>query len=194
MVIPATARSSSCGQILGAWGQFEPVMSQPAGKGATVGFRFRNGRRVHFEAHEVLLPKLLSDVKDYLTSRTCQQIDWQQININSIGFQLVTQNGQQYLGRLVARWELDLEPSAGHFDKQITVSTPLQRAGAYLVTARMDGGNTSNIVLWLDDTVIVKKTVSRTRHECLLFRRRCPHRPARAPGRCRAFRLAAGAG
>ena len=136
-------------------------MSQPAGKGATVGFRFRNGRRVRFEAHEVLLPKLLSDVKEYLTSRTFQQIDWQRINLNSIGFQLVTQNGQQYLGRLVARWELDLEPSAGHFDKQITVSTPLQRAGAYFVTARMDGGNTSNIVLNLDDTVIVEKTVSR---------------------------------
>ncbi len=158
---PGNGKEQQLRQILGAWGQFEPVMSQPAGKGATVGFRFRNGRRVRFEAHEVLLPKLLSDLKEYLTSRTSQQIDWQRIDVNRIGLQLVTQNGQQYLGRLVARWEIDLDPPSGHFDKQITVSTPLQRAGAYFVTARMDGGNTSNIVLNLDDTVIVEKTVSR---------------------------------
>ena len=131
-------------------------MTQPAGRGATVDFRFRNGRRVHFEAHEVRFDKLLSDVKEYLTSSP-PQLDWQQIDINDIGSRLVALNQQQYLGRLVARWELDLEPPPGHLDRRITVTTPLQKAGAYLLTARMDGGNTSHIVVWLDDTVIVKK-------------------------------------
>ena len=37
-------------QILGAWGQFEAMRTYPAGRGAAVDFRFRNGRRVHFEA------------------------------------------------------------------------------------------------------------------------------------------------
>ena len=66
-------------------------------------------------------------------------------------------NQQQYLGRSVARWDLDLEPLPGHFDKRITVTTPLQKAGAYLLTAKMEGGNVSRIVVWLDDTVILKK-------------------------------------
>ncbi len=47
-------KSQQLDQILGAWGQFEAVMTQPAGRGAAVDFRFRNGRRVHFEAHEIL--------------------------------------------------------------------------------------------------------------------------------------------
>ena len=69
-------------------------------------------------------------------------------------------NQQQYLGRPVANWDLDLEPLPGHFDRRITVTTPLQKAGAYLLTARMEGGNTSRIVVWLDDTVIVKKPLA----------------------------------
>ena len=35
-------------QIVGNWGQFEAVTSQPAGSGATVEFRFRNGKPVEF--------------------------------------------------------------------------------------------------------------------------------------------------
>ena len=165
-------------------------MTQPAGRGATVDFRFRNGRRVHFEAHEVLFDKLLKDVKDYISSGP-KQIDWQKIDISDIGSRLVGQNQQQYLGRSVAQWDLDLEPLPGHLDRRITVTTPLQKAGAYLLTARMEGGNTSRIVVWLDDTVIVKKPLV---GQDVLLRRRCAHRPAGPAGRRRAVRLAHGAG
>ncbi|MBV8309443.1 MAG: alpha-2-macroglobulin, partial [Planctomycetaceae bacterium] len=153
---PSGGKNQQMQQILGAWGQFEPMMTQPAGRGATVDFRFRNGRRVHFEAHEVRLAKLLSDVKEYIASSP-PQLDWQQIDVNDVGSRLVALNQQQYLGRLVARWELELGPPSGHLDRRITVSTPLQKAGAYLLTARMEGGNASHIMVCLDDTVIVKK-------------------------------------
>ena len=66
---PYGGKNQRVQQILGAWGQFEPIMTQPAGQGATVGFRFRNGRRVRFEAHEVLVDKVLRDVKEYIGSR-----------------------------------------------------------------------------------------------------------------------------
>ena len=62
-------------QIVGNWGRFEPVVTQPAGKGATVDFRFRNGKKVTFEAHEIKVAKLLDDVK-HISSR---------IRINSTG-------------------------------------------------------------------------------------------------------------
>ena len=74
-----------------------------------------------------------------------------------IGFRLVQENQKQYIGREVAKWNLDLAPRPDHFDNRITVSTPLQKTGAYLVTAKMAGGNTSRIILWLADTAIVKK-------------------------------------
>ncbi len=143
-------------QILGAWGEFGSLTTLPAGRGATIGFRFRNGKQVHFEAHEILFTKLLKDVKEYISSAP-KQLDWQKTDISDVGTRLVAMDQNQYVGRSVARWDLDLEPRPLHFDRQINVATPLQKAGAYLLTARMEGGNTTRIVVWLDDTVILQK-------------------------------------
>jgi uncharacterized protein YfaS (alpha-2-macroglobulin family) len=145
-------------QIIGNWGRFETLMTQPAGKGATVDFRFRNGRKVSFEAHAIKVDKLLTDVKAYLKSSP-GQLDWQKINIGELGYRLVQENQSQYLGEKVATWDLALEPRENHFDKRIMVTTPLQKAGAYMLTAKTQGGNTSKIILWLEDTAIVKKTL-----------------------------------
>lgn len=143
-------------QIVGNWGRFEPRMTQPAGKGATVDFRFRNAESVTFTAWEVRIPQLLNDVKAYIKSRP-RQLDWQQLQLDSIGYQIVQQDRGKYRGRQVASWDLELQPRPNHFDKRITVTTPLQQAGAYLLKAQLPGGNTSYIVLWLADTAIVKK-------------------------------------
>ncbi|HID78668.1 MAG TPA: alpha-2-macroglobulin [Planctomycetaceae bacterium] len=143
-------------QIVDNWGRFENVQVQPAGRGATVEYRFRNGQRVQFTAHEVLVDKLLEDVKAYLKSRP-GRLDWNQLNIANIGHRLVQRNEKKYRGRLVAAWDLDLEPRPDHFDKRITVTTPLQKAGVYLLTAEMEDGNTCHIILWLADLAIAKK-------------------------------------
>ena len=87
-------------------------MTQPAGRGATVDFRFRNGRRVHFEAHEILFDKLLNDVKDYIASGP-ERSTGRRVDISDIGTRLVALNQQQYVGRLVAQWDLDLDPPPG---------------------------------------------------------------------------------
>ena len=143
-------------QIEGNWGRFEPVMTQPAGKGATVEYRFRNGKAVEFVAHEILVDKLLEDVKSYLKSRP-RQLNWDNLNIADLGYRLVHKNQERYRGPQVAAWSMDLEPREKHFDKRVTVATPLQKAGAYLLTAKMRDGNTSHIVIWVADTVIAKK-------------------------------------
>jgi uncharacterized protein YfaS (alpha-2-macroglobulin family) len=146
-------------QIEKNWGRFETVQDQPAGRGATVEFRFRNGKQVQFTAHEIKVEKLLEDVKAYYRSNP-KDLNWDQCNINDIGYRLVEKNQRQYLGQQVAEWEVLLQPRENHFDKRITITTPLQRAGAYLLTAKMNGGNTSFIVLWLSDTAIVKKALN----------------------------------
>ncbi len=143
-------------QILGNWGQFESIMAQPAGKGATVEFRFRNGKAVQFEAYRLKEKLLLDDVKAYIKTKP-PRLDRQKVNIGNIGYRIVQRNEKRYLGEKVADWKQDLQPRPMHFDRRITVATPLQKAGAYLVMATMADGNTSKIVLWLDDTVIVKK-------------------------------------
>jgi uncharacterized protein YfaS (alpha-2-macroglobulin family) len=143
-------------QVVGNWGQFEGMMTQPAGRGATIDFRFRNARQVEFVAHQIKVRELLDDVKAYLKSNP-KQLDWQRMNVSEIGYRLVNENQQKYVGAEVARWKLELEPRENHFDKRTTVTTPLQKAGAYLLTANVAGGNTSKIVAWLADTAIVRK-------------------------------------
>lgn len=63
-------------------------------------------------------------------------------------------------GNRVAQWTTPLDPRPDHLDRRITISTPLRKAGAYLVTATMKDGNTSRIVLWLNDTAIVRKPLN----------------------------------
>ena len=145
-------------QIVGNWGEFHPVTSQPARRGATIGFRFRNGRKVKFQAHAVKLDLLLDDVRNYLRSNP-GRVDRQKIEVSSLGYRLVTENQARYVGDQVAEWELALEPAADHHEQRIRVATPLQSAGAYLLTSSMGNGNTSKIVLWVADTVIARKTL-----------------------------------
>ena len=149
-------RRARLDQIVGNWGRFNNVQTQPAGKGATVEFRFRNAKRVSFEAWEVNVEKLLADVKAYLKSSP-NQLDWNKTNISEIGQRLVQENQLQYVGPRVATWELELTPRPNHVDDSITVATPLQKPGAFLVTAKLPGGNVSRIILWVADTVIAKK-------------------------------------
>lgn len=146
-------------QIEGNWGRFEPITTQPAGQGATVEYRFRNAKKVAFTAQAIKVDELLSDIKAYLKSDP-GQLDWQKLNIDNIGYRLVELNEKKYLGEKIADWNLDLAPLEQHFDKRITVTTPLQKAGAYLVTANLADGNVSKIVLWVADTAIIHKQLS----------------------------------
>ncbi|MFV0444001.1 MAG: alpha-2-macroglobulin family protein, partial [Planctomycetaceae bacterium] len=146
-------------QIIGNWGAFENVPMQPAGTGATVEYRFRNAKQVAFTAQAIKIDQLLADVKAYLKSNP-RELDWNKMQIGNIGHRLVEENQTKYLGEQVADWQLELEPRPEHFDRRITVTTPLQKAGAYLVTAKLADGNTSRIILWLADTAIVKKQLN----------------------------------
>ena len=147
-------------QIVKSWGRFENTMAQPAGKGATIDFRFRNGKRVEFTARRIKVSELLADVKQILKSHQGNDLSWQKVQIENIGYRLIEQNEKKYVGEEVADWHLDLEPLPDHFDKRITVNTPLQEPGAYLLTSRMKDGNSTHIVVWLNDTAIVKKPLS----------------------------------
>jgi uncharacterized protein YfaS (alpha-2-macroglobulin family) len=147
-------------QILGNWGRFEPSSHQPAGQAAVVDFRFRNGKKVSFEAFEIQVSKLLADVKAYLKNNPGVGqggLDWHTVNVSDIGYRLVQRNERQYLGAKAAAWNVALKPRPNHIDDRITVTTPLKKPGAYLLTATMANGNTSRIIVWVSDTVIVKK-------------------------------------
>lgn len=143
-------------QIVKPWGRFGYTVMQPAGKGATLELRFRNGEQVEFTAHKLNVKQLLNDVKQHLKSNP-RELDWNQIQLGNLGYRIVEENQKKYLGEEVARWSVDLKPRDNHFDKLERISTPLSKAGAYFVTAKMRDGNEDRVIVWLTDTAIVKK-------------------------------------
>jgi len=145
-------------QITKNWGVFEPRGSQPAGTTPGIEYRFRNGRRVQFSAYRIRVGWLLEDVKGYIRSQP-QRLDWQKVNLDNIGWRIVHENQTRYVGKRVASWQQDLDPDRRHWDRHVTVKFPeaLKDAGAYLVVAHMHNGNTARIIIWVSDTVIVKK-------------------------------------
>lgn len=145
-------------QITGNWGTFEPHDGDVAGD-TGFAFKFRNGKQVTFTAHRIKQKELLDDVKAYLASDPAE-LRWEKMNIGNIGWQMVHEKEDKYRGEQVAEWKLDLEPRPDHFDRRVRVKTPFQDAGAYLVRAKMADGNESFIVLWVSDTVIVKKNLA----------------------------------
>ncbi|MCL2647521.1 MAG: MG2 domain-containing protein [Phycisphaerales bacterium] len=144
-------------QITKNWGMFENTLTQPVGdKGAKVDFRFRNANKVSFTANEINVPSLLADMKDYINAKP-NQCDWQKIDLSNIGWRILNNDQKKYIGKEIAAWDLALEPRPDHFDRRITVQTPLKKAGAYLLVGKLPDGNISRIVIWIADTVIVRK-------------------------------------
>ena len=155
-------RQKALDQIIGNWGLFEQNQTQPAGTKAKLELRFRNATQAAFTAHALKVETLLADVKDYLKTNPLNRgADWQKMNIGDIGHRLVVQNQAKYEGVKVAGWAMALKPRLNHVDERVSVETPLDRPGAYLVTCKLKDGNTSRIVVWIADTVIVKKMMEK---------------------------------
>ena len=145
-------------QITGNWGTFESATTQAAGTPATVDYRFRNGREVRFEAFRVDLKRLLDDAKAHIEAKPTRVDRWI-VNLDQIGHRLIQEDQTGYIGAKAAEWTLALAPRPNHFDRRVTVTTPLKESGAYLLVATMKGGNSNRIIVWLEDTVIVRKAL-----------------------------------
>ena len=144
-------------QIVKNWGRFETTKLQTAGNPTSIQFRFRNANKVTLKAQKVNVDKLLKDVIKHIESKPAR-VDYRKVNISNIGYRLVNEGG--YVEEEVAAWEQELTPRTNHFDKIATIETPLKEPGAYLITANTPDGNTSKIVMWINNTVLVQKPLN----------------------------------
>ncbi len=149
-------RQKQLDQIVGKWGVFESGRPQAAGKDSDLYFRFRNASLVKLQAFKINVSALIDDAKKYIRSNP-GQLQYEKIDFQNIGWRLINKDEKKYIGESAAEWEQKLTPLENHFDSRITVKVPLKKAGAYLVVASIPDGNTSRIVLWLDDIVLLKK-------------------------------------
>ncbi|CAB1063605.1 alpha-2-macroglobulin domain protein [Olavius sp. associated proteobacterium Delta 1] len=149
-------------QITKNWGIFEPIGSQPSGRLPTVEYRFRNGTEVNFKAYHIRIDRLLDDVKSYIRSNPWR-LDWNRVRIDDIGWRLIHENQTKYIGREAADWDLRLNPDKRHWDRRITVNLPrpLDQPGAYLLVGKIRNGNTARIIIWVSDTILVKKPLDK---------------------------------
>ncbi|MEZ6055069.1 MAG: MG2 domain-containing protein, partial [Planctomycetaceae bacterium] len=146
-------------QIVGNWGTIENGSTQAAQGGASLDYRFRNGKQVTLTAHKLKVSELVNDVKAYIKSAP-KQLDWNRLQLDNIGYLVVNQNQAKYVGEKVAEWKVDLTPRDAHYDRRLTIAVPLQQAGAYLVEAKMANGNATRVVMWIADTAIAKKQLN----------------------------------
>ncbi len=64
----------------------------------------------------------------------------------------------KYASNHVASWTEKLEPRENHWDRRITLKTPLQEAGLYVVTLRFDESSSmARCLVWIQDTAILRK-------------------------------------
>jgi len=147
-------------QILNNWGRFDATPTQAAGEGSTIDYTFRNGDEVSFTARRIDVDAFLKAIKEYLKTDP-EQLDWQLMQPDRVGWRIIEKNQTVFLKETVAQWTLALKPRANHWDRRITVKTPLQKAGAYYVTGKMKNGNEARAILWVQDTAIVQKPMNK---------------------------------
>ena len=155
-------------QIVKNWGRFEGEPEKPAGTSSFV-YRFRNGKKADFSATKVNLDLLFADLekmyKDmekkspFLNNERNASWDWQLQNIQNVGHMIVYQDKKKYLTGETVRWSEALTPAEKHYDRTAEVAMPVKDPGAYFVEAKMEDGNTTYMVMWISDMVLVKKMV-----------------------------------
>lgn len=154
--------------IVDARGQFDPVPTQLAGEGATFSIVFRNAKSADFSAQEVDVEKLIADTKEFYKRQSNQEnpafgrvkgtYPPDLLHPQELFQQLKV---ERYIKGQVASWNLKLEPRDNHWDRRIDVTSPLQKAGLYLVTAKFDGDkHTARTLIWVQNTAIVRKPLN----------------------------------
>ncbi|MDD3587016.1 MAG: MG2 domain-containing protein, partial [Thermoguttaceae bacterium] len=150
--------------IVGNRGCFDSTRSKAAGMAIDLYWTFRNGKSARFTATRIDIPLLLSDIKDYIrgfNGKDISTLDDSRLQIESIGYQILLEKGnaEKYLKETEAVWEVKLDPAKGHCARQVAVELPFSKPGAWLVQGTMASGNSDSIVVWINDTAIVEKSL-----------------------------------
>lgn len=148
-------------QITNNIGRFEPIGKQIPHSKTKFDFIFRNATEVNFTAQKINVRKLLTDIKKYLKSNPLN-FDYKKINLQQIGQQLLfDSNEKKYLENKVENWQVALKPNPKHWDTRITIDSSIKKPGAYFITAKIKNGNTAKLVLWIEETAIIKKQIDK---------------------------------
>ena len=144
-------------QISGDWGRFENLSGAfPAGDEPSIDYVFRNATSVTLTVRPVDTEKMVNDLWNHLDDNPAK-LEWELLRWNNLAEQLVNGSRKNYVGEEIARRTHTLKPRKHHWDARTSLSVPVKKTGAYLVSALLENGVTTHTVVWLDATVIVQK-------------------------------------
>ncbi len=158
---PGDFRVNALHDIIQPRGAFDPGDSQPAGQGAKLSMVFRNAKSADFVAKQIDLEAFIQDVKNfYKKSERGQQEEFLADKymtypppIEPLEQLFTDLKVERYAKVEAAKWTLPLEPRPGHWDRRIEVSTPLQKAGLYLVTCERHWISPDCMPSWMRERV-----------------------------------------
>lgn len=142
-------------QIRGNWFKFDTQGLKTQTKKFSLPISFRNAQEIEITAHKVNTKKLISDVKSYFKSQP-ERMQWDKVHISNLGWRLIQKNQKQYIGKEVLKWKQKLLPQEKHLLSSGVVKNKLNKFGTYLITAKVKGGNTSRLILWVPKHALVK--------------------------------------
>jgi len=158
---PDEARKKKLSQIVDNWGRFESAPMFCQDQPIKLPYVFRNGNGVKLTATRINVELLLTDIKAYLRSNP-KRLDRLKVDPNRIGERLVYHNQTKYLaGKPAAQWWAEFKPRPRHWDRRIDITAPLKEPGAYLLQGKMNGGNTTRLIVWITNTTIIAKPLHR---------------------------------
>ncbi len=145
-------------RIAGNNGTLETGPVAPAGQRTTLSYLYRNGKSVALVAKRLDEKKLLDDIRTAIKSGNDELLhSYAGRKPEMLARLVVGEDASQYVAETVAEWNVDLDPLPDHFSHRASLELPFDTAGCYLIEARMHNGNTSRLVIWIHDLVVVRK-------------------------------------
>lgn len=150
------SRNKLLKQITGNWSRFNPLPTCYAEDPVAVSYTYRNAKETSLKLNRVNDELIMKDLIEYLESKPIE-IDFNQINFQSLGNRLISENGKRYIGKEVRSWKQPLNPDPDHTDITTNLDLGKLDPGCYLLESKLEDGNTSWISIWVRDLVILKR-------------------------------------
>ena len=151
-------RKKLLAQIIGNWGRFEPAESVPAGTKPRLPLVFRNATGIDLTAAPVDMQAVLADTIAYLKSNP-KEPDWRWPDPSQIASRLIEEKKSKYIGKPTATWQSQLTPREKHRDTRTDIDVPIDIAGAWWITGKIDNGNEFHTLVWIIDSVLIQRSV-----------------------------------
>ncbi len=143
--------------ITQARARFESLPAQVVGQPIKLDLTFRNAKQAKFTARRIDLEKLLAKLKAESRNKPSDLL-WRIEQPH----ELVENHLDEFVTGQAIKWTVDLQPGANYLDRRIDISTPLDKAGHYIIDAEFDGGvHRARCSLWVNDLAIVHKATAK---------------------------------